>query len=222
MSAQNYYHWALEELRFKPNMTKKDIKTRYRKLEKKYHPDLNPKIDVERFKAISNVYNDIISGKIQISTFPTEKQESSFRDVTNKQQKCPSFDKDYLKQLQILIQKKKLEIEKLMDLSRLSTQELRDISFEKFDLERKIRQLQIQEELCRSKIKPTFLGDKIRKNLALWKKDKPSKKEKINCFTQVGIAATLLYITANFPILILMELGVFGYIFYKETLCTRL
>ena len=84
MSAQNYYHWALEELRFKPNMTKKDIKTRYRKLAKKYHPDLNPKIDVERFKAISNVYNDIISGKIQISTFPSKNLVFVTLQINNK------------------------------------------------------------------------------------------------------------------------------------------
>ena len=216
MSTRDYYQWALEELQYKPNMTKKDIKVRYRKLAKKYHPDLNPKEDAEKFKAISIAYNDIVSGKLKTSTFTTKKKEYSYRDIKQNKQKFTGFDKAYLKQLQILIQKKKLEIEELMNLSRITTQELSDLSFEKFDLERKIKQLQIQEELCKSKIKPTFLGDKLRKNLSLWKKDGLSKKEKTNCIIQVGMAITLLYITINYPISILVELGVFGYLFYKE------
>ena len=69
----------LETLELQPGATNKEIKTAYRKLAKRYHPDIHPGVGREKFLEISEAYNFLM----EVGTTPASETLSNNYDPAN-------------------------------------------------------------------------------------------------------------------------------------------
>ncbi len=94
----NYY----EILGVTPDSTKAEIKSAYRKLARKYHPDVNPE-GVKRFKDISNAYETLIDDKKKLEYdtlngfFKTYQKAPKNDQNAQKKQKNDEFSSNFAK-----------------------------------------------------------------------------------------------------------------------------